>query len=149
MCKNLGEAWNKVNKTLLRNFGYMIREQEVGYLEDVIFKRPYDCIFTSWGFGYISNDKMVEVLKRAKFSLKRDEAGKHGLVVIKESTRDADDKFTYDPVQKLSIRTVDEYKSIFKLAGYSTVYISRKPCLLLGGMQHIIGAMPFFEGEEY
>ena len=94
------------------------------FLEDLLFRRPYDCIFTSWGLCYLSDEQVVRFLKRAIVSLERHD-GKHGLVVCKETVRTLDDDYTYHVDQRMLIRTVDEYSKLFKLAGYKVVYIAK------------------------
>ena len=78
-------------------------------LQDIQFDRKEaDCVCMNWGLCYLSEEDMLVFLKKVKDVLMH-KTGKNGLLICKETTRDENDTFTFDPKQCMHIRTKDWY----------------------------------------
>lgn len=85
-------------------------------------KGRYDVIWNQWVLLYLTDDHLVEFLKRCKEGLREG-----GVICVKENTV-LQGKFVVDKEDNSITRTGAQYKEIFKRAGLKLVMEMRQTC---------------------
>ena len=82
-------------------------------LESWVPAKKYDLIWNQWCVGHLTDDQLVEYLKRCKEALTE-----NGLVVIKENlSTDPDKQDVFDEVDSSVTRTDEKFRILIKRAG--------------------------------
>jgi protein N-terminal methyltransferase len=80
-------------------------------------ERAYDIIWIQWVIGYLTDDDLVDFLKRCALSLRRG-----GVVIVKDNTCEQE-AFIVDRDDGSSTRSLPYILAIAELAGYRVVYL--------------------------
>ena len=93
-------------------------------INDMEFKKKYDCIWIQWGLCWIQSDKkLAEFLERVRSALKTASESERkdntGLLIVKENS---EPKYTNDKSTYGKTRTVKKWEKIFEVAGFEILY---------------------------
>jgi len=93
-------------------------------LQDFTPEGPYDCIWNQWCLLYLTDDHLVDYLKRCKSALRE-----NGIIVVKENVVvDPDSGFLVDKEDNSITRKDSQYKDIFTRAGLKVIMELRQAC---------------------
>ena len=87
----VAETKKKMKKIDPSKFIGKIRKTICCNAKDIEFTSQYDCIYSCWCLGYMTNDDCYTLLVKIKKALKKDRFGYYpGLLVLKETVQDID-----------------------------------------------------------
>ena len=85
----------------------------------------YDCIWLQWFLMYLTDDDLLEQLKKCMAHLTKDANGKSGIIIVKENVRNTG--IWLDKDDNSAIRSPMHFDKIFQVAGLEQIHKSDQP----------------------